>query len=79
MERRNVPGFGVLVPRPPSKPPEPTPPALSHRKLPPIRKCSAYEQKGVYSDVITTFKFQVKSTDASVFHYEAQCTDQNQE
>ncbi|XP_044079595.1 dynein axonemal heavy chain 1 isoform X1 [Siniperca chuatsi] len=59
MEGKYLPGFGVLVPHPPSKPPEPKPPALSHRcKLPPIRKCSANEQKGIYSDIITTFKFQ---------------------
>ncbi|XP_028430624.1 dynein heavy chain 1, axonemal isoform X1 [Perca flavescens] len=59
MERKYLPGFGVLVPHPPGKPPEPKPPALSHRcKLPPIRKFSVNEQKGIYSDIITTFKFQ---------------------
>ncbi|KAI4827733.1 hypothetical protein KUCAC02_031105 [Chaenocephalus aceratus] len=31
MERKYFPDFGVLVPHPPSKPPEPKPPALSHR------------------------------------------------
>lgn len=62
MERKYLPGFGVLVPHPPGKPPEPKPPALSHRcKLPPIRKYSVNEQKGIYSDIITTFKFQVKA------------------
>ncbi|XP_040015424.1 dynein heavy chain 1, axonemal [Xiphias gladius] len=59
MEGKYLPGFGVLVPHPPSKPPEPRPPTLSHRyKLPPIRKYSLNEQKGFYSDVITTSKFQ---------------------
>lgn len=62
MEGKVLPGFGVLVPHPPSKPPDPKPPALSHRhKLPPIRTCSVNEQRGIYSDTITTFKFQVKA------------------
>ena len=61
MEEKHLPGFGVLVPHPPSKPPEPKPPTLSHRyKLPSIRNCPLSEQKGFYSDIITTFKFQVK-------------------
>ncbi|XP_051269985.1 dynein axonemal heavy chain 1 isoform X2 [Dicentrarchus labrax] len=60
MEGKYRPGFGVLVPHHPSKPPDPKPPALSHRcKLPPIRKCSVNEHRGIYStDIITTFKFQ---------------------
>ncbi|XP_074517159.1 dynein axonemal heavy chain 1 [Sebastes fasciatus] len=59
MERKYLPGFGVLVPHPPSKPPEPKPPTLSHWcKLPPIRKCTVNEQKGTYSDIITPSKFQ---------------------
>lgn len=59
MERKYVPSFGLLVPHPPSKPPEPKPPTQSHR-LPPIRKYYMKEQKGIYSDIITTVKFQVK-------------------
>ncbi|GAA6221830.1 dynein heavy chain 1, axonemal-like [Lates japonicus] len=59
MEGKHLPGFGVLVPHPPRKPPELKPPALSHRhKLPPIRKFSLNEQRGVYSDIVSTFKFQ---------------------
>uniref|UniRef100_UPI0037E91524 dynein axonemal heavy chain 1 n=1 Tax=Semicossyphus pulcher TaxID=241346 RepID=UPI0037E91524 len=59
MEGRNVPCFGVLVPHPPSKPPEPRPPALSHRGiLHPVRKCFVNEQTGLYSDVISTFNFK---------------------
>ncbi|XP_076603478.1 dynein axonemal heavy chain 1 [Chaetodon auriga] len=59
MEGKIFPGFGVLVPHPPSKPPDPKPPALSDRcKLPPIRKCSVKQQRGIYSDLITPVKFQ---------------------
>ncbi|KAI3369512.1 hypothetical protein L3Q82_007723 [Scortum barcoo] len=59
MDGRFLPSFGVLVPHPPSKPPEPKPPALSQRcKLPPIRKRSVNEQRGIYSDIITTFRLQ---------------------
>nr|XP_046240546.1 dynein axonemal heavy chain 1 [Scatophagus argus] len=59
MERKYLPGFGMLVPHPPNKPPDPKPPALTHRcKLPSIRRRSLNEQKGIYSDIITTFKFQ---------------------
>lgn len=62
MEGKTFPGFGVLVPHPPSKPPDPRPPALSHRcKHPPVRKCSVNQQRGIYSDIITPFKFQVKA------------------
>ncbi|XP_026203417.1 dynein heavy chain 1, axonemal [Anabas testudineus] len=57
MEGKYVPSFGVLVPHPPCKPPEPKPPTLSHR-LPPIRKCYMKEQRAIYSDIITAFKFQ---------------------
>ncbi|XP_054472107.1 dynein axonemal heavy chain 1 [Anoplopoma fimbria] len=54
MERKYLPVFGLPVPNPPSKPR-----ALSHWcKLPPIRKCSVNEQRGIYSEDITTFKFQ---------------------
>lgn len=61
MERNYLPGFGVLVPHPPSKPPDPKPPALSSRcKLPPIRERIENGQRGIYSDVITKFKLQVK-------------------
>ncbi|XP_067444208.1 dynein axonemal heavy chain 1 isoform X2 [Thunnus thynnus] len=58
MEGKYLPGFGVLVPHPPSKPPERKPLAASHRhKFPPIRKCCVNEQRGLYSDIITS-KFQ---------------------
>ncbi|XP_071059360.1 dynein axonemal heavy chain 1-like [Pseudochaenichthys georgianus] len=59
MERQYFPDFGVLVPHPPSKPPEPKPPALSHRhRLAPVRTCFVNEQMGIYSDSITKHKFQ---------------------
>ncbi|KAF3689531.1 Dynein heavy chain 1 [Channa argus] len=61
MDGKYVPTFGLLVPHPPSKPPEPKPPTRSHR-LPPIRKNSMHEQRGIYSDIITTFKFQGGNT-----------------
>ncbi|KAM7402690.1 hypothetical protein PAMP_017906 [Pampus punctatissimus] len=62
MEGKYLPGFGVLVPHPPSKPPESKPLAASHRhKFPPIRKCCINEQKGIYSDTITTPRFQIPS------------------
>ncbi|XP_029005758.1 dynein axonemal heavy chain 1 [Betta splendens] len=55
MDGRNVPSFGLLVPHPPSKPPEPKPSPL---RLPPIRKGSLKEQRGICSDAITTAKLQ---------------------
>ncbi|KAL7406937.1 hypothetical protein ABVT39_000487 [Epinephelus coioides] len=59
MERKYMPGVGARVPHPPSQPPEPRPPVLSRRcRLPPLRKCLMTEQKGIYSDIITTSKFQ---------------------
>ncbi|CAJ1051390.1 LOW QUALITY PROTEIN: dynein heavy chain 1%2C axonemal [Xyrichtys novacula] len=59
MERKNVPVFGVLVPRPPSKPPQPKPPALRHRLiLPSVRKCTVNEQRGLFSEPISTLHFQ---------------------
>ncbi|XP_078019489.1 dynein axonemal heavy chain 1 [Epinephelus lanceolatus] len=62
MERKYMPGVGARVPRPPSQPPEPRPPALSRRcRLPPLRKCLMTEQKGIYSDIITTSKFQSRT------------------
>lgn len=63
MEGKHLPGFGVLVPHPPtSKPPNAKPPALSHgRRLSTIRSCSESEQKGIYSDIIAGFTFQVKA------------------
>ncbi|XP_040889376.1 dynein heavy chain 1, axonemal [Toxotes jaculatrix] len=50
MEHRHLPGFRALVPRPPSKPPEPKPSTLSHRKY------SHNKQAGIYSDTITPFQ-----------------------
>ena len=49
-------GFGtLLVPHPPIKPAESKlPPIQGHTKLPPIRKYPLIEQKGYYSELITT-------------------------
>ncbi|KAM9362199.1 LOW QUALITY PROTEIN: dynein axonemal heavy chain 1 [Symphorus nematophorus] len=59
MERKNLPGLSALVPHPPSKPPDAKPPGLRHRcKLLPISTCSVNEQRGIYSDTFTAFKFQ---------------------
>ncbi|XP_030276430.1 dynein heavy chain 1, axonemal [Sparus aurata] len=59
MDRKHLPGFGVLGPHPPTKPRDAKSPALSHKfRLPPIRKCYLNEQRGIYSDTITTPKFQ---------------------
>ncbi|KAK2862487.1 hypothetical protein Q5P01_002020 [Channa striata] len=58
MDGKYVPTFGVLVPDPPREPSERKPPSLNHR-LPPIKKSPLYEQRGIYSDMITTFNFQV--------------------
>lgn len=67
MEGKYFPGFGVPVPHPPSKPPDPKPPALSDKcKDPPKRTCPVNEQKGIYSDIITTFKLQVKAQDLQI-------------
>lgn len=62
MEGKYLPGLGTLVPHPPVKPPDTKPAALRHRhKLPMIRECAVREQRGIYSDIITTFKFKVKA------------------
>lgn len=62
MDRKHLPGFGVLGPHPPTKPRDAKSPSLSHKfRLPPIRKCYLNEQSGIYSDTITTPKFQVKA------------------
>lgn len=52
MEGKYFPGRGAPVPHPPSKPPDPKSP---------IRACPVNKQKGIYSEIITTFKFQVKA------------------
>lgn len=61
MESKQVPqnhphGVGVFVSHTPSKPAElKLPPLQSHRsKLPPVRKYPVTEQKGYYSELITT-------------------------
>ncbi|XP_069004796.1 dynein axonemal heavy chain 1 [Embiotoca jacksoni] len=46
MEDKHFPGFGELVPRPPSRPPGRRP--ASHR----------HKQMGIYSDIVSTFNFQ---------------------
>lgn len=61
MEGKFLPGFGVLVPRPPTQPPVPTIPVLTRRrKLPPIKTRTMKKHKGAYSDIVTSFKFEVK-------------------
>lgn len=61
MEGKFLPKFGVLVPHPPSNPPVPTVPTLTRRrKLPPI-KTRSKKHKGTYSDIVTSFKFEVKA------------------
>lgn len=61
MEGKFLPGFGVLVPRPPSHPPVATIPNLTRRrKLPPIKTRTMKKHKGAYSDIVTSFKFEVK-------------------
>ena len=62
MDGKHLPGFGVLGPHPPTRPRDPKSPTLSHKfRLPPIRKCYLSEQRGIYSDIISTPKFQVKA------------------
>ncbi|XP_036957739.1 dynein heavy chain 1, axonemal isoform X2 [Acanthopagrus latus] len=59
MDGKHLPGFGVLGPHPPTRPRDPKSPTLSHKfRLPPIRKCYLSEQRGIYSDIISTPKFQ---------------------
>lgn len=60
MEGKYVPSFGILVPHPPSKSPEPKPPPL-RRRLPPIKKRYVNEQRGIYSDIVTTPSLQVNT------------------
>lgn len=67
MEGKFLPGFGVLVPRPPSHPPVATIPNLTRRrKLPPIKTRTMKKHKGAYSDIVTSFKFEVKKKQAFV-------------
>ncbi|XP_030585284.1 LOW QUALITY PROTEIN: dynein heavy chain 1, axonemal-like [Archocentrus centrarchus] len=57
MDDEGFPGFGV--PHPPRNPPEPKTPTRSQRyKFLPVEKFYMTEHKGIYSDIISTLKFQ---------------------
>ncbi|XP_071349900.1 dynein axonemal heavy chain 1-like [Trachinotus anak] len=60
MMKKNAHGFGAHVPHPPSKPPEPKPSNLSHRRrrLPLLRESSLNVQEGLYSEIIAPSRFQ---------------------
>ncbi|XP_041639844.1 dynein heavy chain 1, axonemal [Cheilinus undulatus] len=60
MERKNFPCFGILVPQPPSKPPQPKPTTLKHNF--PVRQHPVKDQRGLYSDVISALSFQQSHT-----------------
>ncbi|XP_062252615.1 dynein axonemal heavy chain 1 [Platichthys flesus] len=67
MEGKHLPGLGLPVPHPPTKPLESKPPTPRHRrKLPPIGKCSLIEQRGFYSEDISTFKFHFPTVQPEV-------------